>query len=631
MSKSWALLLLCLSSIACAQSIIIPVSQCVVHVGDNPAWARPELDESGWTPYERYDFSYNQPRLWMRCKADLSAIRGLSDPAIQISAPAAYEAYVNGRLVASFGNLQTGNYSMNRIRTWALPPESAGARGVLALRLAYRSIVGSGPVTVRFGNRSELNAVRDSLVLASIRVDAGMVVCYIVIGAIGLGLLGLFLSDRSRTEVLLLAINCILLALLRFCFFASHAEIGVAALADDFLFNAGVTIGLPAQICFFFRVARRRMPAFILIPVIGVASWPALLAFSTLAPYALAVRIEAMLSQPHVYISLVILAAAIEITSAVMAFLPLRSLSPDARMLAAFCWLWATTDLVWFALEGSAQIPGVPDLFDRWYTQLAEARGVALLAIVVALMALLLREQRRIFEDRAQLAGEMHAARNAQQFLISRHLPAIPRLHIRSEYHPSREVGGDFFQVLPLAVDGALVVIGDVAGKGMEAGMLAALIVGAIRTAAAFTSDPERILSLLNDRLQGRGLVTCLVLRMESDGSAKLVNAGHLPPLLNGNELPVEGALPLGAAPGISFPVLRFKVAEGDALVLMTDGVVEAQNSKGELFGFDRIGDLLRNGSDGATLAQAAQQFGQQDDITVLTVARVPKLEAMPA
>jgi serine phosphatase RsbU (regulator of sigma subunit) len=218
----------------------------------------------------------------------------------------------------------------------------------------------------------------------------------------------------------------------------------------------------------------------------------------------------------------------------------------------------------------------------------------------------------------------VQAARSVQQYLIPDHLPNTPGLRIESEYLPAREVGGDFFQVLPDAADGSvLIVVGDVADHGMESGMLATLIVGAIRTAAEFTSEPGRILSLLNKRMQGRGLATCLALRIERDGSAALANAGHLPPYLNGLELPMEGALPLGAVLGIDFPVLHFKLADGDALMLMTDGVAEAQDKEGHLFGFDRIAEMLRNGMAAATLATAAQAFGQEDDITMLTVARL--------
>jgi serine phosphatase RsbU (regulator of sigma subunit) len=224
------------------------------------------------------------------------------------------------------------------------------------------------------------------------------------------------------------------------------------------------------------------------------------------------------------------------------------------------------------------------------------------------------------------------AARNVQQYLIPAHMPPTPGFLIESEYCPSRDVGGDFFQVLPQASDGSvLIVVGDVAGKGIEAGMLATLIVGAVRTAAEFTSDPRRILALLNQRLCGRGFVTCLALRIEQDGSATLVNAGHLPPYLNGKEMSVDGTLPLGAVPGMQFPALRFTLDPGDSLLLMTDGVVEAQNAQGELFGFDRIAVHLGSGAGGTALAAAAQAFGQEDDITVLSLTRLTPVAAFAA
>jgi len=101
-----------------------------------------------------------------------------------------------------------------------------------------------------------------------------------------------------------------------------------------------------------------------------------------------------------------------------------------------------------------------------------------------------------------------------------------------------------------------------------------------------------------------------------------LANAGHLPPYLNGNEMQMEGALPLGAVAGTEFPLLHFQLGAGDTLMLMSDGVVEAQDAEGKLFGFERIGGLLRGKITAAGLAAAAQSFGQEDDITVLTVAR---------
>jgi serine phosphatase RsbU (regulator of sigma subunit) len=133
-----------------------------------------------------------------------------------------------------------------------------------------------------------------------------------------------------------------------------------------------------------------------------------------------------------------------------------------------------------------------------------------------------------------------------------------------------------------------------------------------------------RILALLNDRLYGRGLVTCLALLINQNGSATLVNAGHLPPYLNGKEMAIDGALPLGAVPGMQYTATSFTLDAGDTLMLMTDGVVEAQDAHGKLFGFEKIAVLLGSGSGGAALADAAQAFGQEDDITVLTLAFTP-------
>jgi sigma-B regulation protein RsbU (phosphoserine phosphatase) len=236
--------------------------------------------------------------------------------------------------------------------------------------------------------------------------------------------------------------------------------------------------------------------------------------------------------------------------------------------------------------------------------------------------ALMLRFTRSAQEER-RLSTEFAAAREIQQYLIPDQLPPTPGLTIHSVYQPSREVGGDFFQVLPDPGDGStLIVVGDVAGKGLQAGMLAALIVGSIRTAFKFTSDPGGILALLNERLQGRGLVTCLAMHIDRNGSIELANAGHLPPYINGKELALEGAFPLGALPAVSFPSQRFHLSAGESLLLISDGVIEARNASGELFGFERTRAIATQSAE--QIAQTAQDFGQEDDITVLTLALAP-------
>jgi serine phosphatase RsbU (regulator of sigma subunit) len=225
-------------------------------------------------------------------------------------------------------------------------------------------------------------------------------------------------------------------------------------------------------------------------------------------------------------------------------------------------------------------------------------------------------------------------AQEVQQVILPEARLALPGLTIESEYRPAREVGGDFFQIIPHKTDGSvLIVAGDVAGKGLKAGMLVALLVGAIRTAARFSDDPVAVLGELNQRLMGRGdaQATCLTLRIEADGTVTLANAGHVAPYLNGEELPMEGALPLGMFEGAECSVMRFTLKAGDKLVLMSDGIVEAMDASGELFGFERVHALLRTATTAAGVAGTAQAFGQEDDISVISVTRTAALESAAA
>jgi hypothetical protein len=246
---------------------------------------------------------------------------------------------------------------------------------------------------------------------------------------------------------------------------------------------------------------------------------------------------------------------------------------------------------------------------------------LSLIIITVMLLGRFIMAQRA----KEQWKLEIAQARHVQQVLIPNELPQLDDLHIDSEYRPMREVGGDFFQIVPKERDGtSLIVFGDVTGKGLQAGMLVALIVGAIRSAAQHDNNPQRILEVLNEELCEResASATCLVLRFSPGGMVELANAGQLPPYLNGVEMQIEGALPLGILSGQDFPVTSFKLEPGDSLLFMSDGIAEAQNAEGELFGFDRIERMLRNPTTTAEIATAAQEFGQTDDILVLRVQR---------
>jgi hypothetical protein len=232
----------------------------------------------------------------------------------------------------------------------------------------------------------------------------------------------------------------------------------------------------------------------------------------------------------------------------------------------------------------------------------------------------------------AALQQEFQNARAVQQVLIPDAIPHVPGFALDSIYQPAGEVGGDFFQILATPNGGVLAVIGDVSGKGMPAAMTVSLLVGTVRTLAHFTQSPAAILSAMNLRMFGRsqgGFTTCLVLRIDPDGTLTVANAGHIAPYLAGKELELKNGLPLGLAADATYAESIFQLAPGEQLTLLTDGVVEARDKTGALFGFERTATLSTESA--TAIAQMAQQFGQDDDITVLTLTRLAAREESTA
>jgi serine phosphatase RsbU (regulator of sigma subunit) len=151
------------------------------------------------------------------------------------------------------------------------------------------------------------------------------------------------------------------------------------------------------------------------------------------------------------------------------------------------------------------------------------------------------------------------------------------------------------------------------------------LLVGTFRTLAHYTQSPGEILRAMNQRMLARssgGFTTCLVLRVDPDGTLTAANGGHIPPYLNGKELAIDSGLPLGLSPESIYGETACRLEHGARLTLLTDGVVEARNQAGELFGFERAATLSPEPAQ--EIAQAAQGFGQEDDITVLTLSFAP-------
>ncbi|HUX45776.1 MAG TPA: SpoIIE family protein phosphatase [Terracidiphilus sp.] len=249
-------------------------------------------------------------------------------------------------------------------------------------------------------------------------------------------------------------------------------------------------------------------------------------------------------------------------------------------------------------------------------------RTLLFFAILYAVTRFSLEHRRRT----TVLEQEFQSARELQRVLVPSSLPIIPGFTLTSAYRPAQEVGGDFFQIIPLESGPTVVVLGDVSGKGLMAAMAVSLIVGAVRALVEEHPAPAELLTLLNRRLFGRlqgGFATCVIMRLETNGDCVVSSAGHPAPFLNDREMELPGALPLGIAHDVQYEESVFQLEVGDRFSLYTDGLLEARNQAGELYSFARLERLFAGHPSAAQATQAAVNFGQDDDITVLTLTRL--------
>jgi phosphoserine phosphatase RsbU/P len=243
----------------------------------------------------------------------------------------------------------------------------------------------------------------------------------------------------------------------------------------------------------------------------------------------------------------------------------------------------------------------------------------------MAIAAMLFRRAWKAWKESSSLRVEFEAAREVQQQLV---VPAVdvPGFRIESAYAPAKQVGGDFFRILPREDGGVLVVVGDVSGKGLKAAMTVSAIMGALHDYSS--SRPANVLEHLNRVLHGRvgGFVTCCATLIAADGTMALANAGNPAPYRNGEEMAVQPGLPLGLLEAATYDETRYKIAPGDRITFVSDGVIEATSSTGELYGFDRTQAISNQPAH--TIVEAVKQFGQEDDITVLALTLVEAAHA---
>ena len=243
---------------------------------------------------------------------------------------------------------------------------------------------------------------------------------------------------------------------------------------------------------------------------------------------------------------------------------------------------------------------------------------------------------------RQSVEQELRVARSIQQASLPKEVPQLEGWQISPYYRPAREVGGDFYD-FHLLSDGRLgLVIGDATGKGMPAALVMSTTCGMLQLAAqAFDySSPREVLARVNETLLARipanMFVTCFyaILSPES-GSLAYVNAGHDLPYLRRSgggceELRARG-MPLGLMPGMSYEEKEIALEAGDSALFYSDGLVEAHDPHGQMFGFPRLRALVAEHDRENLMVNflleelysfVGEDWEQEDDITLLTLER---------
>src|SRR5215203_3252931 len=251
-------------------------------------------------------------------------------------------------------------------------------------------------------------------------------------------------------------------------------------------------------------------------------------------------------------------------------------------------------------------------------------------------------EQERI--ERERVEQELRVARRIQQASLPKEVPTLEGWQISPLYRPAREVGGDFYDFHPLPEDKLGLVVGDATGKGVPAALVMSTTCGMLQLAAQAldSSSPGEVLERVNETLLARiplnVFVTCFYSILDPKrASLSYANAGHdLPYLQHGGdceELRARG-MPLGLMSKMSYEEREAPLGEGDSVLFYSDGLVEAHDPKGEMFGFPRLRALVAEHAEeerplGEFLMEELYSFvgegwEQEDDITLLTLERSP-------
>ncbi len=600
-------------------------------LGDDARWADASFDDAPWRtvqlsrPTAEQGIETYSGFAWYRIRltANQLAPGGVRAQALLVSPDSVGQltVFVNGIDSGSTPGMASGSLSMIQSAPFLVPLPASGPV-VIAIRswAGTDVFVSRGLLTEVSAGPSELLGQR--LALAADRQWTQGAVAPLVLGFLFLALAGfglvLFLAQRHHSEYLwlvFLGLSVAAGAIAEAAYSLGSFSLETFRILSSFSGHIFMAVMLEFVLRFTQSLLRRTVRGL----QIAVLTLPLLLLVTPAMPHGiLAVAAEVA------FVALV----------SVMLFRAWRAGRTDAGVMFVPFFLASTADSIDTLLEFSASHHWIPLAYASLRFHLGPVvfgvSAISYSVFLAALVAVILYRFVRISQLEQRASAEISAARGVQSLLIPTQLPSNQHFMLESAYLPINGVGGDFFQVLPLPDDSLLIVVGDVSGKGLQAAMNSSTLVGALRN--ELSHDPATILAHLNRVLLGAvaspGQVpeldaapcfaTCLCARIHPDGRLVIANAGHLSPYRDGRELPLPPALPLGVIAGVTYEPVTFQLRRGDRLVFLSDGVVEAANPEGELFGFERTQQVANESA--RYIASTARHFGQTDDITVVSL-----------
>ena len=582
---------------------------------DDPAMARPDYDDSAWNKADlskiRAPGSTLGANGWLRRTVDLPDWADRRHLALTLGhLPANYEVFVNGQRTATVGRLGTAmETQLPRTRTFAVPEEAISKERKQFIAIHFEGRVRSAAAWIGYDPGLFLLTDIDSAPVneGSRRLEnlrarhTPTLVISIIYLILCIPLVLAWLGERDRAELLWFCGYLIVASL-----YGLQSVLMIAPESLPYTSNGFAWLQILT------RYGSYAMYASFVIVALGL----------NLRWFHAVIWLGWLYLQGPVYFTrafgyFTLATGGVSVVLIAVAWRKLlKENAPAAEQVFLLVLSLPAIEQVASRLNG---INGSGEYFIRYGTYVYSSAHVMTLLLASLIVVLLLRQMIADRRDRQRLKGEMEAGRTAQLFLLGSGMAiSTGKFDIDPAYEPALEVGGDFHwtRVEP---DGSLIAVaGDVSGKGLKAAMLVSVAIGILRNEKS--SSPATILGALNEGLVGHtggGFITCCCARFCVDGNTTIANAGHLSPYCDGREVTSEAGLPLGIIAGVEYAET---VVQGARFTFVSDGVVEAANAKNELFGFERTREI--SGKSAQEIVDAAKAWGQNDDITVVTVRR---------